>query len=369
MKFIHIADVHLGAKPDAGSAYSAKRGKEIWNSLARVTEICNEEKAEVLLIAGDLFHRQPLLRELKEVNSLFERLIDTQVVLTAGNHDYLKRDSYYRTFEWAQNVHMILSEELTCVELPKLSLAVYGMSYHAREIREGRYNTARPEGRQRYEILLAHGGDERHIPIQKERLSVLGYDYVALGHIHKPQILADNRWNLMETQSKAGTMYESRIAYSGALEPIDKNDTGRHGYIQGELTGTGCRIEFVPCALREYIHLTVTAQKRMTGHGLKECIRDRIKELGIQNIYRVTVKGFRDPDILFDLNDMDPYGNITDLADETKPAYDFARLLGQSRGDLLGRFIESLMDYDEDSVEYLALCEGVQALMETRRGL
>ena len=167
MKFIHIADVHLGAKPDAGSAYSAKREKEIWNSLARVTEICNEEKAEVLLIAGDLFHRQPLLRELKEVNSLFERMADTQVVLTAGNHDYLKRDSYYRTFEWAQNVHMILSEELSCVELPELSLAVYGMSYYAREIREGRYDTALPEGRQRYEILLAHGGDERHIPDRK----------------------------------------------------------------------------------------------------------------------------------------------------------------------------------------------------------
>ena len=63
------------------------------------------------------------------------------------------------------------------------------------------------------------------------------------------------------------------------------------------------------------------AQKKMTGHGLKECIRDRIKELGIQNIYRVTVKGFRDPDILFDLNDMDPYGNITDLTDETKTSW------------------------------------------------
>ena len=36
----------------------------------------------------------------------------------------------------------------------------------------------------------------------------------------------------------------------------------------------------------------------------------------------------------------------------------------QSAGDKT-----SLMDYDEDSVEYLALCEGVQALMETRRGL
>ena len=82
----------------------------------------------------------------------------------------------------------------------------------------------------------------------------------------------------------------------------------------------------------------------------------------------MTVKGFRDPDILFDLMDMDTYGNIIDLVDDTKPSYDFAKLLAQNQENLLGKYIESLIDSDEDSVEYLALCEGVQALMETRRG-
>ena len=90
--------------------------------------------------------------------------------------------------------------------------------------------------------------------------------------------------------------------------------------------------------------------------------------MGAQNIYKVIVKGFHDPDILFDLTDMDTYGNIIDLVDKSKPAYDFKKLWAQNRGDLLGKYIESLMDYGEDSVEYLALCEGVQALMETRRG-
>ena len=340
-----------------------------------------------MLIAGDLFHRQPLLRELKEVNSLFETLLNTQVVLSAGNHDYLKKDSYYRTFKWAGNVHMILSGDISCVELPGLSAAVYGLSYHAKEIGECKFDCAVPEGRQKYEILLAHGGDEKHIPIQKEKLCGLGYDYVALGHIHKPQILTGGRWSPPEnkdaagsadiTRSRqcaggagdAGSVYESRMAYSGALEPIDKNDTGKHGCMMGELTDEGCRLWFIPCAAREYVNLEVTAEKKMTSHALKNQIRGRIREMGIQNIYRVTVRGFHDPDILFDFEDMDPYGNITDLVDETKPAYDFPRLLAQNPGDLLGRFIESLMDYDEDSVEYLALCEGVQAMMETRKSV
>ena len=35
-------------------------------------------------------------------------------------------------------------------------------------------------------ILVAHGGDEKHIPISKKRVAMSGFDYVALGHIHKP---------------------------------------------------------------------------------------------------------------------------------------------------------------------------------------
>src|SRR5699024_12122873 len=68
MKFIHIADVHLGAQPDAGRAYSKERPRELWDALERVLDVCEEEQTDLLLIAGYLFHRQPLLRELKELD-------------------------------------------------------------------------------------------------------------------------------------------------------------------------------------------------------------------------------------------------------------------------------------------------------------
>lgn len=71
MKFIHTADIHLGAEPDTGSSYTAKRPEELWNSFERLLNICEEEQTDLLLIAGDLFHRQPLLRELKELDYLF----------------------------------------------------------------------------------------------------------------------------------------------------------------------------------------------------------------------------------------------------------------------------------------------------------
>lgn len=302
-------------------------------------------------MAGDLFHRQPLLRELKEVDGLFASLERTQVVLIAGNHDYMRRDSYYRTFQWSANVHFLGSASVEAVELPALETAVYGCSYHERQIRQPLYDSAPAAGRQKREILLAHGGDADHIPVSREALAGLGYDYVALGHIHMPQVVIPGL-----------------AAYAGALEPTDRNDTGHHGYIQGEITEDGCRFSFVPFASREYIHCEVEVDRRTTGAGLADLIWRKIEENGIQNMYKFFLKGYRDPDILFDLDALDRRGNIIDIVDETKPAWDLEKLYRNNKNNLIGRYIESFSGAEKDSVEYRALFEGISALMETRRG-
>ena len=58
------------------------------DTFAEVIDICEREQTDLLLIAGDLFHRQPLKKELKEVDYYFSRLSRTKVVLIAGNHDF-----------------------------------------------------------------------------------------------------------------------------------------------------------------------------------------------------------------------------------------------------------------------------------------
>lgn len=343
--------MHLGAKPDAGKAYSENRINEIWDSFTRIVDRCETEQVDLLLIAGDLFHRQPLLRELKEVNFLFSKLTKTKVILIAGNHDYVKPDSYYLTYTWNENVYPLLSDEMEWVEFPELDTCVYGFSYHSREITTGGYEEAYAKRRQRYEILLAHGGDERHIPIRRQQLRALGYDYIALGHIHKPQ----------ELDGPA-------IRYAGALEPLDKNDIGSHGYVIGEITKDGVQSKFIPAASREYIHLAVDVEDTMTGYALRQKISQAIETAGTQNIYKVTLGGFRDPEILFDLDSMDSFGNILEISDETRPAYDFAKLERQNADNLLGKFINSLQDSDAGSVEAQALYEGVQAILKAKRG-
>ncbi len=351
MKFIHVADVHLGVEPEGLKTGCKNRGKEIWEAMEQIINLCEWEEVDLLLIAGDMFHRQPLMRELKELNFLFSKLTKTKVVFIVGNHDYLKQDSYYHTFQWNENVYPLLNGHMGSVEFKDLETTVYGLSYHQREITEGLYDRMFAPRKQKYEILLAHGGDEKHIPVKKDTLEKLGYDYIAMGHIHKPQVILENK-----------------AIYAGALEPTDVNDTGKHGYVRGEITKQGVKAEFVSAAKREYLHLVVPVDETMTNGSIKEQIRSLIQEYGLENMYKFILRGFCDADVQFDLESAKSFGNVFEVVDETKPSYDMGKIAKQNQGNLLGRYIESLKNYDEESIEYQALHLGVQALMETKRG-
>ena len=351
MKFIHIADVHLGACPDAGRAYTKNRGKEIWNTFEKVLQVCEEDKVDLLLIAGDFFHRQPLLRELKEVDYLFSKLTHTKVVLIAGNHDYVNPDSYYRKYKWSSEVYFLLDDTLDHVEFPEIETCVYGLSYTRKEITEPLYDDAFPQKKQPIEILLAHGGDEKHIPVGKDRLMRLGYDYVALGHIHRMKELERNR-----------------IVYAGSLEPTDKNDIGQHGYFVGEITREKAEVHFVPFASRLYIHTEIQINETMTKLEVKDRIAEEIPKKGIENCYKIILTGFCDQEMELEQEELDVYGNILELQNMTRPAYDFEKIQRANAGNLLGKYIESLKDAGKDSVEYMALFEGVGALLDSKRG-
>ena len=349
MRFIHLADVHLGAVPDRGCPWSKEREEEIWSTFRRVIAGIREDPVDLLFISGDLFHRQPLMRELKEVNYLFSTIPDTRVYLMAGNHDFISRDSFYITFEWNSNVIFFRSRELTCVKDPRLDVYVYGLSYYDREIKDGLYDQAVPVQKEGIHILLAHGGDEKHIPLSAAALAASGFDYVALGHIHKPQILI-----------------RDQAAFSGALEPIDRNDTGEHGYMEGRLINGRIRTEFVPFACRSYQQLVMTLHEETTQISLEEAVKSQIFRRGGRNIYRIVLQGMRSPDLLLIPEKLKSLGNVTDVVDESWPAYDLGELYKRYSGTLIGDYIGYfLAKKGMDTVEKKALYYGLQALLET----
>ncbi len=318
--------------------------------MEQIVNVCEWEEIDLLFVAGDMFHRQPLLRELKELNFLFSKLTKTEVVFIAGNHDYLKPDSYYHTFSWNANVHPLLNGHMGGVEFKELQTTVYGLSYHQREIKESLYDRMFAPRKQKFEILLVHGGDENHIPIKKDVLEKLGYHYIAMGHIHKPQIVL-----------------QDKAIYAGALEPIDKNDIGKHGYVKGEITEKSVKTEFVPCAKREYVHMILEVDEETTNGALKETIRSQVQQYGIEHMYKFILKGFRNADIVFDLEGAKSFGNVFEVVDATEISYDFDEILQKNQGNLLGRFIESLKECEKGSIEYQALYEGVHAMLNTKR--
>lgn len=324
MRFIHTADIHLGASPDAGKAYSAGRADEIWDTFSRLIDRVEEEEADLLIIAGDFFHREPLIRELKEVSYLFDRIPDTKIVFTAGNHDYVRKHSAYLRFPWGENVYPLLDEEPEDIYFPDLDTVVRGMSYHSREIAEPVfYNLAAP-GTAQYQILIIHGGDEKHIPVDKANLEKLGYDYVAMGHIHKPHALIPGY-----------------AAYAGSLEPTDIHDFGQHGFIRGEITEDAVEVEFVPFASRRYIHEEVTVSPEESELEIVDKITERIRSMGIENLYELELSGFTAPDTELHPEVWDPFGNMIRIIDHTRKQLDYERLYRKNSGNLLGRFLES----------------------------
>lgn len=81
--------------------------------------------------------------------------------------------------------------------------------------------------------------------------------------------------------------------------------------------------------------------KSVTGHVLRQKITDMIAEQGMQHMYKITLTGYRDPDIWYELDHMDPYGNVVEITDHTKPAYDFTKLKMKIKEIFLGNTLKA----------------------------
>lgn len=348
IRFIHLADVHLGAVPDRDCPWSKEREDEIWETFRRVIASISKNPVDLLFIAGDLFHRQPLLRELKEVNYLFSTIPTTQVFLMAGNHDYLKQDSFYRTFQWESNVVFFDSEDPVTVKTDGIDAYVTGLSYEHQEIREPLYDSLKPGTEEGFHVLLAHGGDEMHIPMDMAALAASGFDYVALGHIHKPQVIK-----------------RDKVLYPGSLEPLERNDMGNRGYVEGRFEDGRVKTRFVPFACRSYQKLVLTLREDSTQFSMEEMMKMDIMKRGGKNIYRVVLQGLRAPETMIFPEKLKALGNVVEILDETRPAYDLEALGRRYSGTLVGDFIAGFQGRELTLVEEKALYYGLQALLET----
>ena len=346
MRFLHTADIHLGAVPDRGMPWSEERSQAIWNTFRKLIEIAAAEDADLFLIAGDLFHRQPLEEECRRVDDLFALIPQTHIVIIAGNHDYITDTSLFLHYPWSSHVHILSSEKMSSVFLPELNTEVHGLSYHSPEITEYLYDDIRLPKDDRRHILLAHGGDRRHIPIHLNALTDAGFDYIALGHQHQPRLAKT-----------------APLAYCGSPEPTDREDMGTRGYILGTLSDQGCAFRWYPCASAQYTSLPLTVTPDMSESELLEQLQHEISA-DSRSIFRIILNGYRSPGLEVPRDAILQLGRVVDLSDHTIPIYDFDAIRREHAHDLIARFIDSFSPIDPNRREYQALCYGLKALMQ-----
>ncbi len=346
MKLIHTADVHLGASPDMGYPWEAERSASLWSTFRRLIENVKYEKPDLLLISGDLFHGCPSIDDLQEVNYLFSTIPEVTVVLCAGNHDNLGKSDAYVKFNWAKNVVGLWSRELSSVSILGKDVRVYGLSYYDNEAAVDLYADAARAGNEKYHILLMHGGDAKHSPVKRARLAQMDFDYIAMGHIHK-----------------GGYVIKNKALYSGALVPIDRNDTGEHGYIAVQLDENGAHAEFVKFAPYKYDELTIYSDSDDTVLSLEDKIKAAVYEKGENNSYRLTIQGSSKAAGRLSLQSLFEIGHILEINDMTAPLLDLDELCVKYKGTLAEEYILALQDRDDEVSRY-ALNEGIGVILQ-----
>ena len=215
------------------------------------------------------------------------------------------------------------------------------------EYTEDVYADIMPQMEDAVNILLAHGGDEKHIPINFRQMAEAGFDYCALGHIHKPKHIVKNK-----------------MAYPGSLEPLDRTETGRHGFIYGQIKDGETKIRWEPFNCRSYINLGLAVKPEYSEAKILDVLAKQMENMGTQNIYRIILSGHMANGLKPDFSGLRRNYRIYEIVDNTLCEYDLDKLHLDNEDNLLGKFIERFADA-EDEISKHALKYGVEAILAT----
>ena len=274
MKFVHIADIHLdipfktiSQRADLGST----RRLEQRDALKKVVQFILENQIEYLFISGDLYEQQ-YVREstITYLNSLFSQILDTKIYIVPGNHDPYIVNSFYKTYKWENNVK-IFTQNVEKVENDDVN--IYGFGFNNFEMRENQLDEIKIEDTSKPNILITHGDiiESMYNPMSINKLKEKGFDYVALGHIHK----RDD---------------SSNIVYPGSLISLGFDELGAHGMIVGEIIDKKVYKQFIKIDEREFIETEIDVSDIFSQEELIE----KINQINTDNnLYKIILKGYR----------------------------------------------------------------------------
>ncbi len=253
MRFLHIADLHLGKMMND---LALTEDQEY--ILGQIVSVADRENVDAVLIAGDVYQRSsPQAEAMALFDGFVSRLAakGRKVFVISGNHDSASRISYFSSLVRSSGVYVTENftgalqgvtlrdedGEITVWMLPfirpfqvKRALPAEKISTYQDAV-EAVLRQTKVDTRRR-NVLVCHQFITGAETSESEELAVGGldnigasvfddFDYVALGHIHKPQKV------LRETLRYAGSPLKYSFSEASHVKSAVIADLGRKGDI------------------------------------------------------------------------------------------------------------------------------------------
>ena len=222
MRLLHTSDLHLGRKG---------REEDIWKQWEKIVALTQQEKVDILIIAGDIFDNGQAERRLKQrFCSSLERLTreGITVLVIPGNHD-LRQGNALEGIE-LPGVKVAFDYEVVILEGIAFHLFPFSPEITGQDLVKIRQKTEA-----KFEIGVCHAsyvairdifndlGDSQaiHIPLLPEDVKLLQFDYLALGHYHNAKY-----WQVGKTH----------CVYPGSIEPLSFKEKGKRQVFIGHFS-------------------------------------------------------------------------------------------------------------------------------------
>lgn len=296
IRFIHCSDLHIDTPFKGLSQLNNTLANRLKNattkSLDNIVNLCIKENADFLLIAGDIFNsdQQSLSAQLnfaKALNRLNNNNIP--VYFSCGNHDPL--NSWLSTLHLPDSAVRLGGKEIekhSIVKNGKIIADLYGISYLKKEVSTNLakgFETTEPNAP--FSIAMLHGtvGQAgKHIPyapFSLEDIKNKPFDYWALGHIHKHNVIKDAH---------------PAIVYPGNPQGRDFGETGEKGCYLVELeSGSKPKLEFKQLQTIRFEEANVNIEGINDIGSLNRAVENIISDLTVNQdvdfLLRITLQG------------------------------------------------------------------------------
>ena len=296
MKILHFADLHLGVetygRTDPTTGLSS-RFTDFLSTFDQVIDFALKNQVDLVLFCGDTYKtREPSQTQQREFAKRINRLTSSNIpiFLLVGNHDlpnaigratateifdtlsiknvYVSnRPDVYRiatasgtvqiaSLPWPRKSALLTREETKNLDFDQIKERLQEALTRAVEMNVNKLDPTLPA------ILAAHVwvtgstvGSEKMMTIGQEQTLLLSnvanpaFDYVALGHIHRHQVLAEN----------------PPVVYSGSLERLDFGDEDNEkGFYLVDIEPDGANgkrqvsFDFHPLPTRRFLTISVS---------------------------------------------------------------------------------------------------------------